>query len=500
MAVKPGLDARYQGIMAFIPPVFKGSIMSELRLNSNVYQTLTQAAQDQRMTPDELQNIRQEMEASGQVEENERQVLDHLNSRTEFSISDGIRQTPIQPQQLTFPEASLPISAFAIGQDPAGNRVRLGNHQGTYLSEREAAQATQKARAFINPPDLAVVQAPNGDYQVYGIEIPGHWRQDGHSFGSYAQVRAAELSAVLPEGSRLVGVMADNRATRFLGRESSPEAYARPADPLPITEVDTPAAVRQARIAELRDSAGQALTRLNAMEQDLGAQQDHRGIFPAMYRVITERGVHELDKFMAQGDLRAAEFEGALLVNFANRYFDAYDAYAQGDMANVPEVWRSAFDSGRNAEATGYPQASVTEVVSLSMVAHIINDLPQTLQDIGYTTATDRQSHLEGVYDSFNQALMDEKANIMGAISQHYGRTDMHILDTIGTGLLSVRPLPMRPNFRQGAKTSSALQSEVFTQMRTLARDNALRLTPAEIRTQSLRISDLVRNLTLGGN
>jgi hypothetical protein len=471
--------------------------VSQVRVNPNVYQAVTQAAQDGRFTPQEMQDIRIEMEASSGISANEQRALDALESRTQLTLTDGQSQTPIEPNQMQFPSPAMPLTGAPIGEDTSHHRLRLGTLHGTYLSEREALQSARRIWGIIDSPDLAIMQTREGNYQVYGVEGGGH---NGGDFGNYEQTRAAALTAVLPDGSRLTGLMSDNHATRFLNREATPNRYGRPADPQPLTDAATTSIpVRLQRVADLRAQATQTVARLQHMERDLGPQKDHRGIFSAMYRVITERGVRDMDRLAEQGDLRGAEMTGSLITNFANRYFDAYDAYSRGDMANVPEVWRSAFDSGRNAEAAGYPAASVTEVVSLSMVAHIINDLPQTLQDIGYPTASDRASHLEGVYDSFNQALMEEKPNILAALTQHYGVTDMHLLDTLGAGFFGARPF-LPPNLRQGSQTANVLQGEVFTQMRTFARESAVARTPEQIRIQGLNISDWVRTLTPGGN
>ncbi len=416
---------------------------------------------------------------------------------------------PMMDMQSLFAVGPLEdLSGTPIGQDERGIVVYLGERLHQHLADEKEALALARQRgSVLDQPDSAVVQNRSGTYDLYNLERDrGSWRKEEHDFNGYHRLRAAQFQDPGTRGDRLTAVVSEDKQVRYLGSEPSPARYPQIANPAPLLPTNAPAALRQETVQHLRGQAVAVLHRLEAMEKDLGAQKDHRGVFSAMYRVITERGVAELDRFIAQGDLRAAEFEGALLVNFANRYFAAYDAYAAGNMAEVPEVWRSAFDGGRHAESQNYPKASVTEIVSSSMIAHIINDLPQTLQDIGYPAASDRQK-LDAVYDSFNGALMEEKSRIMDAVATHYGHTDMHFLDSLATTLLTphvwgpagdnIPELLKRP---WGQQITQRAQGEVFTLMRTLAKQRALSDSPSEIQHKARGISDAARILTPGGN
>lgn len=475
--------------------------MANFQVNRNVYNSFTRAIEDKKISAAEMQEIRTEMEASGQIDAQEQAVLQRLESGAAFTLRSGSASVTIDPKQLSFPSAATSQEGITIGTSQ-NTPVRLGRHLGTCNSEREAMRAARAQYGVLDDPDVAIIQSADGKYQLHTLEMPNWISDDGDDFNSYKEIRNAQLNASLPKGSRLIAVISDENDARFFARESSPNNYyPRPANPAPITPaLSTSEADRQARVHELRASAYKALDRLKVMENDLGSQRDHRGIFATMYRVITERAIKEMYKFIEQGDWRAAEFEGALLVNFANRYFDAYDNYSRGNLQAVPEVWRSAFDAGRNAEAAGYNKASVTEIVALSMVAHILNDLPQTLRDIGYNKAIDRQGHLQGVYDGFNKALMEEKPKIMGALSKHYGFTDVHMLDVLGTVVLGRVVSPLG-GVGFDSKANNAVQSEIFTWMRTQARDAATSEKSAEeIRSDALKISDRVRTLIPGGN
>lgn len=394
-------------------------------------------------------------------------------------------------------KSSSGLEGKQIGQN-ASTSVHLGKSLGTYATEKEAIKAARGEWGFTDDPDIAVVQRPDGQYELYNIKMPTTFFEDGDDFNAYGEIRSAQLKTSLPGGYQLIAVVSDDNDVRYFGRESSPGQYSRPTDPNAITSAQgTTETARKAVVESLRARAIQALDRLKQMERDLAAQKDHRGIFATTYRVITERAIKEMDEFIKKGDLRAAEFEGALLVNFANRYFDAYDNYARGNLEAVPEVWRAAFDAGRNAEAAGYPKASMTEVLALSMVAHIINDLPQTLQDIGYPQAVDRQK-LEAVYDSFNQALMEEKPKIMAALGRNYGGTDIHVLDALGSIFMGAPAGPFGPVV--GPWTNNTVQKEIFTWMRTLARERAASMNPSQIQKEALKMSDQVRTWTPGGN
>src|SRR5690606_34919302 len=130
-----------------------------------------------------------------------------------------------------------------------------------------------------------------------------------------------------------------------------------------------------------------------------------------MYRVISERAYRELLNFRRQGNLKAAEFEEKLLINFANKYFEAYSAYSETRLHQVPEVWKMAFDSGRKSQNLDlYKSGNIAEIFALSMNAHMIHDLPFTLQEINYD---ENDPVIKETFYHFNTALFEEKDNIL---------------------------------------------------------------------------------------
>ncbi len=64
---------------------------------------------------------------------------------------------------------------------------------------------------------------------------------------------------------------------------------------------------------------------------------------------------------------------------FARMYFDAYDAWERGDLANVPDAWEEAFDAGRDRSVAGIGN------LLMSMNAHINRDFPFMLANLGLT-------------------------------------------------------------------------------------------------------------------
>ena len=64
---------------------------------------------------------------------------------------------------------------------------------------------------------------------------------------------------------------------------------------------------------------------------------------------------------------------------FARMYFEAYDAWERGDLANVPDAWEEAFDAGRDRSVAGIGN------LLMSMNAHINRDFPFMLANLGLT-------------------------------------------------------------------------------------------------------------------
>jgi len=84
---------------------------------------------------------------------------------------------------------------------------------------------------------------------------------------------------------------------------------------------------------------------------------------------------------------------------FASYYFNAFDAYRKGDVANVPAAWKLAFDTAAARQVNANTNAL------LGMSAHINRDLPYVLWQIGLVKpdGTSRKPDHDKVNDFLNR-------------------------------------------------------------------------------------------------
>ncbi len=371
---------------------------------------------------------------------------------------------------VTFAELSAFEEKFSLG------KVRSPRSE----SLTQTLMRARYAPSLVGHEDMVILKQ-DGQYQVFELDGPGLVIDD--DLDNYKDLRKLNQLPQLPENAEIVAVMADNKNLRFLQPQPGP-AYARPADPPPILPAEASTAERQERLAQLQENFAEVADRLQQMASDLGETQDHRGIFTNLYNITTQSGQEEVQRLIDNGQLREAEFLCTLCIDFANRYFDAYDAYTHGAVEDVSEPWRNAFDFGREAQKMGTTKLNVSQVLGLSIVAHIINDLPQTLQAVGYTEASDKESTLRGTYDFFDAALMNQKTKIMDALTTHYGINDTLVLDKIA------EQLPFNINNKG--------QRELFAIMRNTARERAESLDPGAITDKATSTGDWVRRLMPG--
>lgn len=420
------------------------------------------------------------------------------NTPTPLSNPQNKQMDTAQHSLLASASPFFPLFASAeakseLATTPNGNKIVLGKSLGEFSSETDALRFAQKQARPPLASDLAIIRSPNQRYQVQTLEIPGYFLSDQKNLKSYEDIRSLQLSPALEESHNLIAIAADNGSTRFVSGQSSPiHGIKAPPNPASISPANLPNEQRMQRVQDLRQKTVQTLACIRDMAHKLGVQKDHRGIFANVYSAIIARGLKELDQMIAKGDLRAAEFCGSLYINFANRYYQAFEAYQNGNMDHVPEAWREAFDAGRIAQSQSYGLASSSKILGLSMIAHILNDLPQTLQDIGYPQAEDRD-YLEGVFNEFNSHMMDEKTNIMANIETYFGDTDIKSLDQLGNRISAWFPGPLM-------NLNNATQTSIFTGMRNIAKQSAIKnLSAKEIAEQVKPYSRWVRSMPGGG-
>jgi hypothetical protein len=160
------------------------------------------------------------------------------------------------------------------------------------------------------------------------------------------------------------------------------QTYAPFTDYLPPREV--PAEELQSGYEDLcRDDDGgldtfrcveKVIRRMEQRYAPLLADCDHRGLFALAYLETTK----EYQRASREAGFFAdPEFVDHEDVFFAQLYFDAFDAYARGDLARVPPAWRVAFDAAAARSVT------TSGDVLLGISAHINRDLPIVLATIG---------------------------------------------------------------------------------------------------------------------
>lgn len=339
-------------------------------------------------------------------------------------------------------------------------KLRIGNsvaEPNGYQDENSAVNAMVKLKQtsiFSKSQDYVLISA-NSKYYIYELIQYNSNLTDNENIKSYSDFRNVKLENF--KDFNIVALSSTKGQVRFTHNQPSNSTYQSQAK-----------------------NPTEALNRLIQMEKNLSATQDHRGLFATMYRVITQRAIKELENYKKEGNLKAADFEEKLLVNFANRYFLPFDKYASGNISEVPEVWRAAFDSGRKSQNLGLKKSgNIAEIYALSMCAHIIHDLPFTLKDINYDV---KDPVLKSTFDRFNTVLFEEKDNILKAVKNNYGDN-----------------IVQKANDFFGPIGNFTMQ-KVFSVMRGIASNEATYLSKEGIVKTSLSFSDGILKIIPGGN
>ncbi len=145
----------------------------------------------------------------------------------------------------------------------------------------------------------------------------------------------------------------------------------------------------------------------------------HQAVFAMAYLRTTQTYQWARDQDGYFNDTPWVNHEDAV---FARYYFDAYDSWASGDRANVPQAWQIAFDAAAKRQVTGSGN------LLLGMSAHVNRDLPYVLADIGITTpdgVTRKPDH-----DKVNQFL---NAELQQLLAEAGARFDSGIYPNINT-------------------------------------------------------------------
>jgi hypothetical protein len=138
--------------------------------------------------------------------------------------------------------------------------------------------------------------------------------------------------------------------------------------------------------------------------QPLSDSCSHNALFSLLYLDVT---YHIGDAVRAAGYFQVPgviSHEDAL---FASYYFNAFDAYARGDLVNTPGAWQVAFGAAKDKSVQGLGD------VLLGMNAHINRDLPFVLYRMGLfnSDGSSRKSDHDKVnsvlFDAYDDAAID---------------------------------------------------------------------------------------------
>lgn len=143
----------------------------------------------------------------------------------------------------------------------------------------------------------------------------------------------------------------------------------------------------------------------------LASSCDHNAIFSLTYLRVTEEYRRTID---------TPFFDDTPFVNhedtiFAHYYFAAYDAWAAGDLADVPPAWRIAFAAAKNHKV------SASGDLLLGINAHVQRDLPFVLYSIGLVApdGTSRKPDHDRVDEILNRVTDD----ILSEIARRFDPT-----------------------------------------------------------------------------
>ncbi|HUP87261.1 MAG TPA: DUF5995 family protein [Acidimicrobiales bacterium] len=136
----------------------------------------------------------------------------------------------------------------------------------------------------------------------------------------------------------------------------------------------------------------------------LAAACDHDTMFALAYLRTTEEYKRSATTAGFYSDVDFINHEDAV---FASYYFEAYDAWHRGDVANVPPAWRLALQAADQKSVNGSTN------ITLGISAHINRDLPFVLWEIGLVKpdGSSRKPDHDKVNEFLNKVVLFPEAN-----------------------------------------------------------------------------------------
>jgi hypothetical protein len=215
----------------------------------------------------------------------------------------------------------------------------------------------------------------------------------------------------------------------------------------------------------------------------LASTCDHNAIFALIYLRVTEEYRRTVQDPTFFHDTPFVNYEDGI---FAHYYFAAYDAWKDGQTADVPPAWRIAFDAARDRAV------SADGDLLLGINAHVQRDLPFVLYSIGLV-APDGTSRKPD-HDRVNQILNRVTDDVIAEIARRFDPT---IDDTnLPTTLDDFALFQIVVGWRETAWRNAELLAQAPTPE---ARDQVAQNIEAYAASQALEIRSGTQYLPLSG-
>lgn len=409
-------------------------------------------------------NISSSVNIENKIESKSKLVLEKTNNIIPF-VKDNLSIATNLGK--SFDLQSIISPKFSVGSIK-------GNTNG-YNTEKSFINAVRELNKTHLNKDFVILEK-NNKYFIHELKNNKLFDDD---LEYYSDLKIPKDKIIIPENSKLVALSSDRNSIRFFSNDKTDKnIYTKIENPNPNDSLES-----------LEKKLNSALDRLNKMEKTVTPSKDHKGLFVSMYKVITNRALTEMKTYMKEGKNEEAKFEAKLAINFANKYFDAYDNLVSGDIEKIPDAWRYAFDSGRSSQIDNYPKESSLEVLALSMNAHILHDLPFTLKEIEFDP---KNKVMNDTFDHFNKALYQEKNNIIKAISKNYGKKLENFDEMTSKIDMVINGFSL--------KKHDPLTQNLFTTMRTIAKKSSQNMDEQEIKDFSSKTANSIISLMPGGS
>ena len=232
-----------------------------------------------------------------------------------------------------------------------------------------------------------------------------------------APVPSAETATVLPpaDNTRPLDTFAMNEAnlasalarpTAEFGTRASQRAGRIPT--LPASSLRELIALSDASTVKSKEEFAQRIEQIDAL---FVANQDPRGAFSSLYKVITNQAVQSVQEGRYDDNIWGAD----LITDFGELYLENLHAHLTG--GRVSAGWRRYYELADN------PNVSLERVASVGATVHLVVDLPNCLARIG--TGPEREDDFmrfgEILLEAYPQMLASGNAGLGFDMSNIFG-------------------------------------------------------------------------------